>query len=154
MRYRSAPWSSTSPTRKKEPIPIAAMNLYLSGNAGQQRWNIRHVVPKSYRGCHATVAELMLVSVNTGAVEIAMEAAREQVRETLAVAESEAQPIESLRKSTTLRIHFFCGVGWSICFNLCSIIIFSCSLVILGNSSANCARTVQGEAPGTWTALP
>jgi hypothetical protein len=50
--------------------------------------------------------------------------------------------------------HFFCGGPWSSCFSFCSIIIFSCSLVILGNSSASCTRTVQGEAPGTWTALP
>ena len=50
--------------------------------------------------------------------------------------------------------HFFCGGPSCSCFSFCSIIIFSCSLVNLGNSSANCARTVQGEAPGAWTALP
>jgi len=49
---------------------------------------------------------------------------------------------------------YFRGCSCSICFSFCSIIIFCCCLVSFGNSNANDARTFQGEAPGTWTALP
>ncbi len=49
--------------------------------------------------------------------------------------------------SSPLFFYFFCAVGGAsfISFSFCSIIIFCCSLVSLGNSNANDARTPQVE---------
>jgi hypothetical protein len=81
------------------------------------------------------------------------------IRELQAVADSQPGLVNDINKCCErswiyLNIHFFCGCCCSISFSFFSIIIFSCSLVSLGNRNAICKRMPQGELPAGRTALP